>query len=80
MPVIQAINNMKVSRMNLGANERSTIIPERIVQARKRRQMQKMISLIFVPLCMIGEQKKLRLFKEGNNGASAFTRNRRNIR
>jgi hypothetical protein len=80
MPVIPEISSMIESTMNLGANERSTIIPERIVQARKRRQMQKMVSLIFVPLCMIGEQKRLRLFKEGNNGASAFTRNRGNIR
>jgi hypothetical protein len=47
---------------NLGRNELSTSILERMVQARKRREMQKIVSPAFVTLCVImhaGYSKKV---------------------
>ena len=51
-PAIQVISSRRESKANLGMNDRSTRIPERTVQAKNRRKMQKIVNPIFAPLCM----------------------------
>ena len=52
-PAIKAISKITESSVNLGINDRSTRIPERIVHARNKTEMQKMVNPILVPLCII---------------------------